>query len=65
MARLAGIGPIDLVVGINQRFLEDIIKIVEPLELEGVPVSIDHYNAMLILSMLVEAKKTLTAETPK
>jgi len=55
---------VDLVIGINQKFLEDIIKIVEPLTLEGISVPIDHYNAMLVLSMLVEGKKTLT-DTPK
>jgi len=62
--REAGIGSVDLVVGINQKFFEDIIRLVEPISLSGVSVPIDHYNAMLILSMLVEGKKTLT-DTPK
>lgn len=64
LTRTAGIGQVDLVVGVNQKFLEDIIKVVEPIKMEGIPVAIDHYNAMLILSMLVEGKKTLT-DTPK
>lgn len=64
LTRTAGIGSVDLVVGINQKFLEDVIKIVEPIRLPGITVPIDHYNAMLVLSMLVEGKKTLT-DTPK
>ncbi len=60
----AGHGSVDLVVGVNQKFLEDIVRLVEPLSLPGVPVAIDHYNAFLVVSMLVEGKKTLK-DTPK
>lgn len=59
-----GHGSVDLVIGINQKLLEDIVRLVEPLNLPGVPVAIDHYNALLVVSMLVEGKKTLK-DTPK
>ncbi len=64
LAQEAGIGTIDLVVWINQKFLEDLVRLVEPISLEGIPMKIDHRNVTLILSMLVEGKKTLTW-TPK
>ena len=64
LAREAGIGPLDMVVGINQKFLEDMVRLVEPITLEGIPMNIDHRNVTLILSMLVEGKKTLEW-TPK
>lgn len=64
LAREAGIGPLDMVVGINQKFLEDIVRLVEPITIEGIPMNIDHRNVTLILSMLVEGKKTLEW-TPK
>ena len=51
-------------MGVNQNFFEDIIKLVEPIHFPGISVPIDHYNAMLIVSMLVEAKKSL-AGVPK
>ncbi len=54
LAQEAGIGKLDLVIGINQKLLEDLIKIVEPISLEGIPIPIDHTNVTLILSMLVE-----------
>ncbi len=60
----AGYGPVDLVIGINQKFLEDIVRLVEPLSLPGVPVAIDHYNVFLVVSMLVEGKKAIV-DTPK
>ncbi len=59
LAREAGIGPLDMVVGINQKFLEDMVRLVEPITIEGIPMNIDHRNVTLILSMLVEGKKTL------
>lgn len=59
LAREAGIGPLDMVIGINQKFLEDMVRLVEPITIEGIPMSIDHRNVTLILSMLVEGKKTL------
>lgn len=64
LAQEAGIGKLDLVVGINQKLLEDIVRLVEPLHIPGVPVAIDHRNVTLVLSMLVEGKKTLEG-TPK
>ena len=64
LAQEAGIGKLDLVVGINQKLLEDIVRLVEPLHIPGVPVEIDHRNVTLVLSMLVEGKKTLEG-TPK
>jgi len=33
LAQIAGIGKIDVVVGINQKLLEDIIKLVEPIHI--------------------------------
>lgn len=33
LAQIAGIGKVDVVVGINQKLLEDIIKIVEPIHI--------------------------------
>jgi|GEM_PF-1025502 len=54
LAQEAGIGKVDLVVGINQKFLEDIVRLVEPIKIEGIPIAIDHNNVTLILSMLVE-----------
>lgn len=59
LAQEAGIGPLDMVVGINQKFLEDMVRLVEPITIEGIPMNIDHRNVTLILSMLVEGKKTL------
>lgn len=64
LAQDAGIGSLDLVIGINQKFLEDIVRLVEPLSIPGIPMPIDHKNVTLILSMLVEGKKTLEG-TPK
>jgi hypothetical protein len=64
LAQEAGIGTLDMVVGINQKFLEDLVRLVEPLSIEGIPMKIDHRNVTLILSMLVEGKKTLVW-TPK
>lgn len=54
LAQEAGIGNIDLVIGINQKFLEDIVRLVEPLTVPGISLPIDHKNVTLILSMLVE-----------
>jgi len=59
LAEQAGIGTIDLLVGINTHLLEDILRITGPITLEGVPIPLDHTNAGLILSLLVEAKKSL------
>lgn len=64
LAQEAGIWPLDMVVGINQKFLEDMVRLVEPLTIQGIPMKIDHRNVTLILSMLVEGKKTLEW-TPK
>ncbi len=64
LAQEAGIGTLDLVVWINQKFLEDLVRLVEPISLQGIPMEIDHRNVTLILSMLVEGKKTLEW-TPK
>lgn len=64
LAQEAGIGKIDLVVGINQKLLEDIVRLIEPIHISGVPVAIDHKNVTLVLSMLVEGKKTING-TPK
>lgn len=64
LAEEAGIGKLDLVIGINQKFLEDLVRLVEPINVPGVSVPIDHRNVTLILSMLVEGKKTLE-NTPK
>lgn len=64
LAQEAGIGKLDLVIGINQKFLEDIVRLVEPLRIEGIQVPIDHRNVALVLSMLVEGKKTIEG-TPK
>jgi hypothetical protein len=50
----AGIGKLDMVVGINQKFLEDIVRLVEPITISGISIPIDHKNVTLILSMLVE-----------
>lgn len=58
--REAKLGSVDLVVGINQKLLEDVIHLVEPLKVPGIPVDLDHYNAMLVVSMLVEGKKSVT-----
>jgi hypothetical protein len=58
--REAKLGSVDLVVGINQKLLEDFIQLVEPLKVSGIPVDLDHYNAMLVVSMLVEGKKSIT-----
>lgn len=44
--------------------IEDLIALVEPLHIPGVNVPIDHHNAMLIVSMLVEAKVILE-KSPK
>lgn len=64
LAQIAGIGKVDVVVGINQKLLEDIIKLVEPIHISWVPIALDHTNVNAILSILVEAKKTIT-DTPK
>lgn len=64
LAQIAGIGKIDVVVGINQKLLEDIIQLVEPLRIRGIPMELDHTNVNALLSILVEAKKTIT-DTPK
>lgn len=64
LAQEAWIGKIDLVVWINQKMIEDLISLVEPLHIPGVNVPIDHHNAMLIVSMLVEAKVILE-KSPK
>lgn len=64
LAQEAGIGKLDLVIGINQKLLEDIVRLIEPIHIAGVPVVIDHRNVTLVLSMLVEGKKTLQG-TPK
>lgn len=64
LAEEAKIGKLDLVIGINQKFLEDLVHLVEPIKISGIPVTIDHRNAGLVLSMLVEGKKTLE-NTPK
>lgn len=64
LAEEAGIGKLNLVIGINQKFLEDLVRLVEPITLPGISVPIDHRNVALILSMLVEGKKTLE-NTPK
>jgi hypothetical protein len=62
----AGFGSVDLVVGINQKFLEDLIALVEPLTIPGIPVQLDHTNAMLTISLLVEGKKSVADnESPK
>jgi hypothetical protein len=58
--REAKLGSVDLVIGINQKLLEDVIHLVEPLKVPGIPVDLDHYNAMLVVSMLVEGKKSIT-----
>jgi len=58
--REAKLGSVDLVIGINQKLLEDVIHLVEPLKVPGIPVDLDHYNAMLVVSMLVEGKKSVT-----
>ncbi len=60
LAEEAGIGKLDLVIGINQKFLEDLVRLVEPINIAGVAVPIDHRNVTLILSMLVEGKKVIT-----
>lgn len=59
LSQLAGIGRIDLVVGINQKLLEDIIELVEPIKVSGIPIEINHYNFTTILSLLVEGKKKI------
>jgi hypothetical protein len=64
LALEAGIWNIDLVIGINQKFLEDLVRIVEPISVPWINIPIDHRNVTLILSMLVEWKKTLQ-DTPK
>lgn len=65
LSQIAGIGKIDLVVGINQRLLEDIIKLVEPISVEGVAIPFDHNNINTILSLLVEAKISLVGLSVK
>lgn len=50
---------VDMVVGINQKFLEDIIRLVEPIRVPWIPLDLDHHNAMLVISMLVEGKKSI------
>lgn len=54
LAEEAKIGKLDLVIGINQKFLEDMVELIEPLKVPGVSVPIDHRNVTLVLSMLVE-----------
>ena len=51
----AGYGPVDLVIGINQKFLEDIVRLVKASHFR-VPVAIDHYNVFLVVSMPQRAK---------
>ena len=55
---------IDLIVGINTGLLSDILGIIGPLSIDGIPLKLDQKNVSLILSMLVESKEKIST-TPK